>query len=188
MNWDFDIMRQNVIGTVDAVSASEIKVLLEIQAPQNMALNTGVPTKFPRINGYVLIPNEVGALVGMITWIGIEHSKYPSRKGFKDFDLLELPFPLRKMYLVPVGTLSHQDDNINGPIYLLDRGVFNFPSVGDTVIIPTAEQEKAILEINDPQAVVYIGNAAQNNAIPIKVDPDKLFGRHLAILGNTGSG
>ena len=53
------------IGTVESVSPSEIRVLLEPNAPQATALNTGVPTGFPRINGYVLIPNEFGAVVGL---------------------------------------------------------------------------------------------------------------------------
>jgi hypothetical protein len=48
-------------------------------------LNTGVPTGFPRLNGYVLIPNETGATVAHITWIGIERSPYPKRSGFKDW-------------------------------------------------------------------------------------------------------
>src|SRR5690606_37436324 len=33
-----------------------------------------------------------------------------------------------------------------------------------------------------------IGTSALASSAEIKVDPDKLFGRHLAVLGNTGSG
>ncbi|NMR52930.1 hypothetical protein HIR70_08920, partial [Pasteurella multocida] len=43
------------IGTIDFVSPDEIKVLLDIEAPDGVALNTGTPRPFPRINGYVLI-------------------------------------------------------------------------------------------------------------------------------------
>ena len=89
------------IGTVEYVSPSEIKVLLEPNAPQATALNTGVPTGFPRINGYVLIPNETGAVVGLVTWLGIERSPFPKRTGLKDFGLVDLPFPLRKISLTP---------------------------------------------------------------------------------------
>ena len=85
--------------------------MLETNAPQNVAINTGVPTHFPKINGYVLIPNEQGALVAVIHWIGIQHSNYPKRKGFKDFDLIDLPFPLRKMSLTPLGVLRKKKDN-----------------------------------------------------------------------------
>ena len=48
------------IGTIDFVSPDEIKVLLDIEAPDGVALNTGTPRSFPRINGYVLIPGEEG--------------------------------------------------------------------------------------------------------------------------------
>ena len=43
------------IGSVDFVSPDEIKVLLDLDAPSDVALNSGVPRPFPRINSYVLI-------------------------------------------------------------------------------------------------------------------------------------
>jgi len=33
----------------------------------------------------------------MIVWLGIERSAFPKRTGMKDFDLIDLPFPLRKL-------------------------------------------------------------------------------------------
>lgn len=180
--YDFDEIRNLTIGTIESVSPIEIKVLLEVDAPQNVAINTGVPTHFPKINGYVLIPNETGAIVGVINWIGVQHSNYPVRKGFKDFDLIDLPFPLRKMLITPLGVLKKKK---NGN-YEIERGVYNYPSVGDNVILPTDKQLSAILE--NPEGKVEIGKAPIASNSPIKVNPDKLFGRHLAILGNTGSG
>jgi DNA helicase HerA-like ATPase len=180
--YDFDEIRNLTIGTIESVSPIEIKVLLEVDAPQNVAINTGVPTHFPKINGYVLIPNETGAIVGVINWIGVQHSNYPIRKGFKDFDLIDLPFPLRKMIITPLGVLKKKK---NGN-YEIERGVYNFPSVGDNVILPTDKQLSAIVE--NPDGKVEIGKAPIASNAPIKVNPDKLFGRHLAILGNTGSG
>jgi len=180
--YDFDEIRNLTIGTIESVSPVEIKVILEVDAPQNVAINTGVPTHFPKINGYVLIPNETGAIVGIINWIGIQHSSYPIRKGFKDFDLIDLPFPLRKMLITPLGVLKKKK---NGD-YEIERGVYSYPSVGDVVILPTDKQLSAIVE--NPEGKVEIGKAPIASNAPIKVNPDKLFGRHLAILGNTGSG
>ncbi|MCI1265109.1 MAG: ATP-binding protein [Saprospiraceae bacterium] len=185
--YDFDHLRNLTVGTVDYVSPNEIKVVLDITAPQNTALNTGVPTLFPRINGFVLIPNENGALVGLISWLGVEHSQYPKRKGYKDFDLIDLPFPLRKMSITPMGTLK-QTGKIEDKYYELERGVYSFPSVGDSVILPTDVQLKSIVENKEKNACVKIGTAPiAGNAI-VKINPDKFFGRHIAILGNTGSG
>ena len=98
-----------VIGTVESVSPGEVRILLELDAPNATALNTGTPAPFPRINGYVLLPNEAGATVAYISWIGIERSPYPKRAGFKDFGLIDLPFPLRKMTVIPVGKMCIRD-------------------------------------------------------------------------------
>lgn len=186
-HFNFDQLRNLSIGTVDFVSPNEIKVLLETDAPQNTALNTGVPSLFPRINGFVLVPNEIGALVGIISWLGVEHSQYPKRKGFRDYDLIDLPFPLRKMSINPIGTLKTEIKD-RQTIYKLERGVYSFPSIGDTVVLPKDEQLKSIVENDDDQAFVKIGKAPiAGNAI-VKINPNKLFGRHIAVLGNTGSG
>lgn len=180
---NFDQLRNLAIGTVEFVSPSEIKVLLDINAPQSTAINTGVPSLFPKINGFVLIPNETGALVGIISWMGVEYSPYPKRKGFRDFDVIDLPYPLRKISVNPLGVLKFNRDS-----YELERGVFSFPSVGDVVVMPTHEQLQAIVENRDERARIKIGTSPLAANAPIKVDPDKLFGRHLAVLGNTGSG
>jgi DNA helicase HerA-like ATPase len=171
------------IGTVEFVSPDAIKVLLDIEAPQSTSINTGIPQAFPRINGFLLIPNEGGAIIGLITWIGIEYSPYPKRKGYKDFDLVDLPFPLRKLSLSPVGVLKEKG---NG--YEVERGIYSYPSVGDLVIVPNQEQLKAIVENKEAEAKIRIGVSPLAANAPIYVNPDKLFGRHLAVLGNTGSG
>ncbi|HPA49858.1 MAG TPA: DUF87 domain-containing protein [Methanofastidiosum sp.] len=171
------------IGTVESVSPDAIKVLLDIEAPQSTSINTGIPQAFPRINGFLLIPNEGGAIIGLITWIGIEYSPYPKRKGYKDFDLVDLPFPLRKLSLSPIGVLK---EKVNG--YEVERGIYSYPSVGDIVIVPNQEQLKAIVENKEAGAKIRIGVSPLAANAPIFVNPDKLFGRHLAVLGNTGSG
>ena len=137
----------------------------------------------------MLIPNEAGATVGYVSWIGIERSPYPKRSGFKDFGLIDLPFPLRKMAVSPVGTLTSRRERSTGAVtYELSRGVTAFPSVGDQVLMPTPEQVEAIVGAKDSDRRVRIGSSPMAASATIMVDPDKLFGRHLAVLGNTGSG
>jgi len=87
------------IGTVDFVSPDEIKVALDIEAPESVALNAGAPRPFPRVNSYVLIPVDDGYLVGQIEWLTVERSPFPKRRGMQDFGLIDLPYPLRKMSL-----------------------------------------------------------------------------------------
>lgn len=170
------------IGTIDYVSPDGIKVLLDIEAPDGIALNTGVPRAFPRVNGYVLAPSDLGYLVAQVEWITIERSQYPKRKGMQDFGLVDLPYPLRKMSLNPLGCLFY-----SGEKYEFRRGVEAYPSVGDPVILPTQDQLRAIVESGERRRV-KIGISPLAASAEVKVDPDRIFGRHLAILGNTGSG
>lgn len=175
------------IGNVDFVSPDEIKVLLDIEAPNNVALNAGVPRPFPRINSYVLIPSESGFLVSQIEWITIERSQYPKRKGLQDFGLIDLPFPLRKMSLNPLGVLRESLNKSEETEYTFSRGVEIYPTVGDPVLLPSQKELKSIVESGENRRV-KIGTSPLAGNAEVSIDPDKLFGRHLAILGNTGSG
>lgn len=175
------------IGSIDFVAPDEIKVLLDIEAPDNLALNTGTPRPFPRINAYVLVPSDEGYLVAQVEWITIERSQYPKRKGMQDFGLVDLPYPLRKMSLNPLGGLCYEGQQEGKERYIFRRGVEAYPTVGDPVLLPTQTQLRAIVESGDNRRVkIGISPLAAN--AEVKIDPDRLFGRHLAVLGNTGSG
>lgn len=171
------------IGSVDFVSPDEVKVLLDIEAPDAIAMNTGDVRPFPRINGYVLIPSDQGHLVAQVEWITIERSQYPKRRGMQDFGLVDLPYPLRRMSLNPLGTLVVEEVGS----LLFRRGVEAYPTVGDPVLLPTLKQLRAIVE-SGAERPVKIGTSPLAANAAVSVDPDRLFGRHLAILGNTGSG
>ncbi|MEP0843548.1 MAG: ATP-binding protein [Phycisphaerae bacterium] len=174
------------IGTIASVAPNEFTILLDTDAPGSTALNAGYPAPFPRINGYVLVPNEVGSIVCLIAWLGIENAPYPKRLGLKDFGLVDLPYPVRKMKVLPVATLRRLDSDEVG--WEVERGVRLFPTVGDSVLLPTREELRHIVEGHGRDARVPIGTAPLAGAARVSVDPDKVFGRHLAVLGNTGSG
>ena len=178
-----------IIGTVEEVSADRISVLLDPNAPQTTALNTGVLAGFPRVNGYVLIPNETGATACIISSVQIQRLALPKRKGTQqNLGLVDLPFPSRLMNLTPIGTLKARPD---GDVlsFSISRGVDVFPTVGDPVHLPTSDQLRAIVEgENETKRRILIGHCPTAGRAPVHVDPDKLFGRHLAVLGNTGAG
>lgn len=177
------------IGTVDFVSPDEVKVLLDTEAPETVALNAGGVRPFPRVNGYVLLPVEDAYLVGQIEWLTIERSNFAKRGG-KDSELIDLPYPLRKMSVAPLGTLRRQIRKKDGRTeerYEFRRGSDALPSLGSSVLLPTDSQLRAIVESGDNKRV-KIGTSPMAGNAEVKVDPDRLFGRHLAVLGNTGSG
>lgn len=172
------------IGTVDFVSPDEIKVAIDIEAPESVALNAGSPRPFPRVNGYLLIPVDEGYLVGQVEWLTVERSAFPKRRGMQDFGLVDLPYPLRRLSLNPLGTLRAQPDREG---YVFRRGADSLPSVGAPVRLPTEVQLRSIVESGERRRV-RIGTSPLAGDAEVCVDPNRLFGRHLAVLGNTGSG
>jgi len=171
------------VGAVEFVAPDEIKVRLDLDAPDGISANGGVPREFPRINSYVLIPNEGGSIVCQVEWIAIERSPFPKRSESQDYGLIDLPLPIRKMKISPLGVLKMPTKDT----FKFQRGVHSFPSIGSPVLIPTDLQLKSIIESGSNRRV-YIGNSPLTANAEVKIDPDRLFGRHLAVLGNTGSG
>ena len=172
------------IGTVDFVSPDEIRIGLDVEAPESVALNTGAPRPFPRVNSYLLVPVDDGHLVVQIEWITLERAPFPKRRGMQDFGLVDLPFPLRRLSVNPLGTLR-ADSNDGNPIFR--RGADALPSVGAAVLLPTETQLRSIVESGERRRV-KIGTSPLAGDAQVFVDPNRLFGRHLAVLGNTGSG
>lgn len=172
------------VGAVDFVSPDEIKVALDIEAPDSVALNAGGLRPFPRVNGYLLIPVDEAFLVGQVEWITVERSSFPKRSGMQDFGLVDLPYPLRKLRLNPLGTLRRCSRD---GAYDFRRGADGLPSIGTAVLLPTDGQLRSIVESGERRRV-KIGTSPLAGDAEVSVDPNRLFGRHLAVLGNTGSG
>ncbi|EGQ8189819.1 DUF87 domain-containing protein [Vibrio cholerae] len=174
------------VGTVDFVSPNEIRALLDNDSPDSVALNAGTPRNFPRVNSYVLVSCDSGFLVGQIEWLAVEQSSYFKQRDIQDFGLVNLPYPQKKISLNPIGTLKRVS---NGGIdsFKFNRGTETFPSIGAAVLLPTDLQLKSIVESGNNRRVV-IGKSPLANNANVAIDPDRLFGRHIAVLGNTGSG
>ena len=96
------------IGTVDFVSPNEIKVALDTEAPESVALNAGSPHPFPRVNSYALVPVDTGFLVGQVEWLTIERSAFPKRRGMQDFGLVDLALSTKKIETEPTRNFTEE--------------------------------------------------------------------------------
>ena len=180
----FEQLSNARIGTVQYVSPDEIRATLDVEAPESVALNTGEARPFPRVNGYLLIPVDADHLVGQIGWIAAEQTPSPRHRGRQDAQLVDLPNSLRRLRINPLGMLKNVSATNE---YLFQRGAEALPSIGTAVVLPSESQLKAIIESGE-QRHVKIGTSPLAGDAVVAVDPNKLFGRHLAVLGNTGSG
>jgi uncharacterized protein len=173
------------VGSVETSSPTEIKVLLDRDAPQDVAFNTGRPQGFPRLNGYVLIPNEGGAVVAAIARMTMEPAPPAASK---ERGYVPIPTSSRRLFVTPIGTLETRRSVDGQELFELRRGVVSYPAVGDAVLLATSGQLRAIVEASGEDRRVFIGNSRLALDTPVTIDPDKLFGRHIGVFGNTGSG
>jgi hypothetical protein len=70
------------------------------------------------------------------------------------------------------------------------RGILQYPKVGDPVYAANSESILAVLGTgtSDSQAKLSLGRLSVDESIEVSVPLSRLFGRHLAIVGATGSG
>lgn len=173
------------VGTVGHVSPSEVRVELDSEAPSSVALNTGSARPFPRVNEYVLVSVDDAFLACQVEWLTMERANRSQRGASADPSLIDLPVARRHMSTVPVGTLRRHEGRDGA--FQFRRGADSLPSIGSAVLLASDEQLHAIVESGDREGVP-IGTSPLASDAVVRVNPDRLFGRHLAVLGNTGSG
>ncbi len=178
----------STIGVVEAVSPNEIKVGIFSEAPHGTGLFDGELHRFPHVNGHIVVPSEQGSILARVVWVGIDLDR--SQVNPRD-DQIGLPHPRRRLHAVALGVLKQTIDHANGSKTqcTLDRGALTFPTIGDPVRLPTRRERRAAVPGSSLESWnVDIGIAPDLGNLAVQVDPDRLFGGHLAVLGNTGSG
>ena len=71
--------------------------------------------------------------------------------------------------------------------FVFRRDANTLPSIGEAVLMPTETQLRSIVESGEERRV-KVGSSPMAGEAEVYVDPDRLFGHHLAVLGSTGSG
>ena len=87
--------------------------------------------------------------------------------------------------MISLAILGHIVNTIRGKVF--ERGAFSLPTVGDQIVLPSEEELELIVK-NDVTGSISIGTAPLNGNKEVKLPINELFGRHVAVLGNTGSG
>lgn len=82
----------------------------------------------------------------------------------------------------PIGCYSEDEDGIH-----FRQGGVNLPSPTEPVYIPEDEIINAIFSSNDNFSF-YVGQLSNNKTVKYFVDGNRFFGKHIAVVGSTGSG
>ncbi len=158
------------VGRVASVTGSQIIVHVkpdpeDSQTPGASAVVKGTLVKIRRQSTWVF---------GLVTAISIplpSHEQTPDEQRFAEVLLLG------------------EADVGAGPATAggFERGVSFFPSVGAQVYVATADDLALVYAKRSPTSV-RIGTIHQDRSILAYVSPDRLLGKHFAVLGTTGTG
>ncbi|HEY7670238.1 MAG TPA: DUF87 domain-containing protein [Hyphomicrobium sp.] len=105
---------------------------------------------------------------------------------------LSVPVPAQRdgeteVRIAELGLVGELWRDESGQARVFARGVTAYPALGDRARVASkAELEAAFC--GDPKHSVRIGTIRQDTTIPAMVRVDELLGKHLAILGSTGTG
>lgn len=132
-----------------------------------------------QIGSYVAIRQGDVHLIAIVTRMTEQEALVTPSIETPGDDAARIPFAKRIARLTPIGSIL--------PEGKFDRGVGKYPTTGAAVhAIGSADIAKMFDRF---QAKDFsVGSVATNPALKVYLDPSPLFGRHFAILGQTGSG
>lgn len=167
------------IVTVDSLS-----VYVRLDDDLKSLYKSGYEEIYPvaRINSYIVIPVGADKIVAMVNRVMTREETDLSKSSGTIF----LTESNRYLSATMVGT-------IEGGQYI--QGVYNYPILDNPVWYVTREDLDIIFDQKANEKVDFrkdfylpIGTSPAFPDYQVKINPDKMFAKHIAILGNTGSG
>lgn len=160
------------LGTVEDVNGSSISVKLSENTPGGLVFVSGEAYRVGQVGGFVRIPSGYVDLYGIITQVGAGAAPGPP-------DVTPQPGN-RWLRIELVG------EGRKGTKF--ERGISQYPSIGESVHVATDSDLKTIYAPGDEDSYVAIGRVASAESIRAYLELNRLVSRHSAIVGSTGSG
>lgn len=160
------------LGRVEDVSGSTLRIHLAEETVSGLSFIDGQSYRVGQVGGFVRIPLGFVNLYGVISQVGA--SAVPEHL------VTAIQHGNRWMTIQLVGE--------GQPGVGFDRGVSQFPTIGDSAHLVTENDLRTIYGRPSDPRFVQVGRLASVESIPALVEIDKLVTRHSAIIGTTGSG
>jgi hypothetical protein len=171
------------VGQVASVTGGVVRIRLRKDLPTTLVLVEGESYRVGQIGGFFRIPVGYTQLYAVCSQVGADavppvtifESPILERDAAKDESLSGF----RWMTVVLFG-------ESNGGKF--ERGVGQYPTVGDEVHFVTSTDLTVIYGSQDASKSLIVGNIASTNGISAALDLDRFVSRHCAIVGSTGAG
>lgn len=160
------------LGTVEDVNGSSISVKLFESTPSGLLFVNGEAYRVGQVGGFVRIPSGYIDLYGIVSQVGAGAAPVPPEQ------MPQLGNRWLRVELVGEGRKKGK----------FQRGISQYPSIGDLVHVATESDLKTVYSPGDEDGYVAIGKVASAESIRAYLDLNRLVGRHSAVVGSTGSG
>lgn len=132
-----------------------------------------------QIGSYVAVIQNAVHIIAVVTRMSEQESMAPASVDPSGTEAVRMTFAKRTIYLTPIGSVQ--------PDGLFERGVGQYPTTGAEVrAIGAADITKMFDRFC--AGGLTVGSVSSHPTLKAFLNPTNLFGRHFAILGQTGSG
>lgn len=169
------------VGFVVSVQGGLVRVRLR-KTPSTLIMVGGESYRVGQIGAFLRIPLGYTQLFGVCTQVGADAA--PPLASEQTLAMLEAdddPLPQGYRWL----TLALFGEAVGGHF---DRGVGQYPTVGDEVHLVTPADLKVIYSERGDRDVIDVGRVASSAGIPARLQLSSLVTRHACVVGSTGAG
>lgn len=160
------------LGIIQDVNGTTVSVSLANESLSGLTYINGEGYRIGQIGSFVKIPIGYIDLFGIVTQVGA--SAVPENQAKNQ------PYGYRWLTIQLVG-----EGQRNGKF---ERGISQYPTIGDEVHLVSESDLKRIYGQPDRPYFVKVGHIAGAESIPALIDLNKLVTRHSAVVGTTGAG
>jgi hypothetical protein len=160
------------LGTVEDVSGPTVRIKLGDDTASGLVFVRGEGYRVGQVGSFIRIPAGYMDLFGVVSQVGAGAAPGPPETA--------PVFGNRWLRAELVGE--------GGRGQKFERGISQYPSIGDIAHVVTESDLAAIYAPGDKRTYVSIGRVASAESIPAYLDLNKLVARHSAVVGSTGAG
>lgn len=160
------------LGTVEDVTGPRVSVKLSEETAHGLLFVRGEGYRVGQVGSFVRIPAGYVDLYGIVAQVGAGAAPGPPDAA------LQLGSRWLRVELVGEGRRGGK----------FERGISQYPSIGDAVHVVTESDLSAVYAPGDRESHVAVGRVASAEGILAYLDMNRLVSRHSAVVGSTGAG
>ena len=164
------------VGIIYSVSSSTALAFLDESVASMERTLKGKTYRIGQIGTFVAIPVGTTSVIGMIARVQL--SRHAQNANGGQAEITDISKAKKEMEIQLIGSV------VNGKF---EKGIASFPPIGSDVFM-TDDSDMTSLFSTFAQFGFAIGDISGYMGERQYIDPNKFFGKHVALLGSTGSG